>query len=91
VSRALVLQHIRCEPPGIFTGVLRRHGIRIETAELDEGDGLPDWRDVDLVVVMGSPMAFAGGRDSMAESAERMCTSWLRQADLAISTVVKPG
>jgi GMP synthase (glutamine-hydrolysing) len=40
----------------VFTGVLERHGITIETAELDEGDRLPDKRDVDLVVVMGGPM-----------------------------------
>jgi GMP synthase (glutamine-hydrolysing) len=36
--------------------VLVRHGITIETVELDEGGRLPDWRDVDLVVVMGGPM-----------------------------------
>lgn len=56
MTRALVVQHIRCEPPGVFTDVLARHEIAIETAELDEGDSLPDWRDVDLVVVMGGPM-----------------------------------
>src|SRR5215831_16667897 len=56
MTRALVVQHIRCEPPGVFTDVLARHQIAIETAELDEGDSLPDWRDVDLVVVMGGPL-----------------------------------
>ncbi len=56
MTRALVLQHIRCEPPGVFSGVLARHGIATETVELDEGGMLPDWRDVDLVVVMGGPM-----------------------------------
>src|SRR5260370_40063720 len=56
MTRGLVVQHIRCEPPGVFTGVLARHGITIETVELDEGDRLPDWRDVDFVVVMGGPM-----------------------------------
>ncbi len=56
MARALVVQHIRCEPPGVFTGVLARHGITIETVELDEGERLPDWRDVDFVVVMGGPM-----------------------------------
>jgi GMP synthase (glutamine-hydrolysing) len=40
----------------VFTGVLERHGITVETTELDEGDGLPDPRDADLVVVMGGPM-----------------------------------
>lgn len=56
MTRALVVQHIRCEPPGVFADVLARHQIATETAELDEGDSLPDWRDVDLVVVMGGPM-----------------------------------
>jgi GMP synthase (glutamine-hydrolysing) len=56
VARALVVQHLRCEPPGTFTDVLARHRVTIETAELDEGDTLPDWRGVDLVVVMGGPM-----------------------------------
>jgi GMP synthase-like glutamine amidotransferase len=56
LARALVVQHIRCEPPGIFTDVLHRHGIAMDTVELDEGDKLPDWRDVDLVLAMGGPM-----------------------------------
>jgi GMP synthase (glutamine-hydrolysing) len=56
MTRACVLQHIRCEPPGIFSGLLSRHGIAIETVELDEGARLPDWRDVDLVLAMGGPM-----------------------------------
>jgi GMP synthase (glutamine-hydrolysing) len=56
VTTALVVQHIRCEPPGVFAGVLRRNGIAIETVELDEGGELPDWREVDLAVVMGGPM-----------------------------------
>lgn len=56
MTRALVLQHIRCEPPGIFSDVLTDRGIAIETVELDEGGELPDWRGVDLVLVMGGPM-----------------------------------
>jgi GMP synthase (glutamine-hydrolysing) len=55
-TRAVVLQHIRCEPPGAFSDVLARHQVTVEVAELDEGDALPDWRDVDLAVVMGGPM-----------------------------------
>jgi GMP synthase (glutamine-hydrolysing) len=51
-----VLQHIRCEPPGIFADLLRVRGIGIDTVEIDEGDELPDWQDVDLVVAMGGPM-----------------------------------
>jgi GMP synthase (glutamine-hydrolysing) len=56
MTRALVLQHIRCEPPGIFSDVLTGRGIAIETIELDEGGELPDWREADLVLAMGGPM-----------------------------------
>jgi GMP synthase (glutamine-hydrolysing) len=56
VTGALVLQHISCEPPGVFADVLAAHGIGIQTVELDEGDQLPDWREPDLLVVMGGPM-----------------------------------
>jgi len=51
-----VVQHIRCEPPGIFADLLRARGIGVDTVEIDEGDELPDWQDVDLVVAMGGPM-----------------------------------
>jgi GMP synthase (glutamine-hydrolysing) len=53
---ACVLQHIRCEPPGLFTRMLADRGFVIETIELDEGDDLPDWREADLVLAMGGPM-----------------------------------
>src|SRR4029077_544414 len=56
VTRALVLQHIRCEPPGIFSGMLSDRGNSLETVELDESGELPDWHEVDLVVAMGGPM-----------------------------------
>src|SRR5215471_10230649 len=57
MTRALVLQHIRCEPPGLFSGLLNERGVAIETIELDEGGELPDWREVDLVLAMGGPMS----------------------------------
>jgi GMP synthase (glutamine-hydrolysing) len=56
MPRACVLQHIRCEPPGLFSGLLGDRGFAIEAVELDEGDCLPDWREVDLVLAMGGPM-----------------------------------
>lgn len=56
MPRACVLQHIRCEPPGLFSGLLRDRGFVIEAVELDEGDSLPDWREVGLVLAMGGPM-----------------------------------
>jgi GMP synthase-like glutamine amidotransferase len=55
--RALVLQHIACEPPGVFEDVLLERGARIHRVELDEGEALPDWRDFDLIVAMGGPMS----------------------------------
>ena len=57
MTRALVLQHSRCEPPGLFSGMLTDRGITIETIELDEGGELPNWREADLVLAMGGPMS----------------------------------
>jgi len=71
------LQHIRCEPPGIFADVLRRHAIAMETVELDEGDKLPDWRDWDLVVVMGGPMGVNDEAEHPWLAAEK---SWIAAA-----------
>ena len=52
-----MLQHIACEPPGVFEDVLRERGAELHRAELDEGDALPDWRGFDAVVAMGGPMS----------------------------------
>jgi GMP synthase-like glutamine amidotransferase len=54
---ALVLQHIACEPPGVFEDVLVERGTRIHRVELDEGEPLPDWHEFDLIVAMGGPMS----------------------------------
>ena len=53
----LVLQHIACEPPGVYEDVLNELGATIHRVELDEGDGLPDWRQFDAIVAMGGPMS----------------------------------
>lgn len=55
--RVLVLQHIACEPPGVFEDVLLERGAEIHRVELDEGEPLPDWREFDAIVAMGGPMA----------------------------------
>ncbi|MBA3764352.1 MAG: type 1 glutamine amidotransferase [Actinobacteria bacterium] len=52
----LVLQHIACEPPGVYEDVLRERGARITRVELDEGEALPG-RDFDAIVAMGGPMS----------------------------------
>jgi GMP synthase-like glutamine amidotransferase len=55
--RVLVLQHIACEPPGVFEDVLRERGAELHRVELDEGEQLPGWRAFDAIVAMGGPMS----------------------------------
>ncbi len=55
--RVLVLQHIACEPPGVFEDVLEEHRVALHRVELDEGEPLPDWRGFDAIVAMGGPMS----------------------------------
>ena len=55
--RILVLQHIACEPPGVFEDVLRERGAALRRVELDEGEPLPDWQAFDAIVAMGGPMS----------------------------------
>jgi len=55
--RVLVLQHIACEPPGVYEDVLHERGASIRRVELDEGEPLPDWRGFDAIVAMGGPMS----------------------------------
>jgi len=81
MPRAVVLQHIRCEPPGLFTGMLADRGIAIETIELDEGGSLPDWREADLVIAMGGPM---GAYDEDGHS-------WLAAEKRWIAAAVRAG
>ena len=81
MNRALVLQHIQCEPPGMFSGMLTDRGITVETIELDEGGELPDWREVDLVVAMGGPM-------SVHDEAEH---PWLAGEKRWIAAAVRAG
>lgn len=52
-----VLQHIACEPPGVYEDVLLERGAAIHRVELDEGESLPDWRELDAIVAMGGPMS----------------------------------
>ena len=54
--RVLVLQHITCEHPGVFSEVMRERGVEYTADELDEGEPLPDWREFDAVLAMGGPM-----------------------------------
>ena len=54
--RILVLQHIACEPPGVFEDVLVERGHELVRVELDEGEPLPAG-PFDAIVAMGGPMS----------------------------------
>ena len=79
--RALVLQHIECEPPGVYEEVLAERGIGIHRIELDRGEPLPAWRDFDALIAMGGPM-------SVNDDAE---LPWLTQEKRAIAEAVRAG
>jgi GMP synthase (glutamine-hydrolysing) len=53
----LVLQHIACEPPGVYEDVLIERGADITRVELDEGEALPEPSGFDAVIAMGGPMS----------------------------------
>ena len=67
--RLLVLQHIACEHPGVFSEVMRTRGEAV-AVELDAGEPLPDWREFDGVLAMGGPMG-AGDEATIPGSSPR--------------------
>jgi len=77
----LVLQHIACEPPGVYEDVLLEHGARIHRVELDEGDPLPDRREADAIVAMGGPMSVNDDET----------LPWLREEKAWIAEAVRAG
>ena len=79
--RALVLQHIECEPPGVYEDVLVERGVEIERVELDRGEPLPPWRDVDAVIAMGGPMSVNDDADH----------PWLTDEKRTIAEAVRAG
>jgi GMP synthase (glutamine-hydrolysing) len=69
--RVLILQHIACEPPGVYEEVLHEHGAELMRVEVDEGEPLPDRRDLEAVVVMGGPMGAYDDREHGWLAAEK--------------------
>ncbi len=55
--RALVVEHLRSNPVGLYGDVLAERGIPFDRVLRHEGDALPDWRGHDLLVVMGGGMS----------------------------------
>jgi GMP synthase (glutamine-hydrolysing) len=79
--RVLVLQHIACEPPGVFEDVLHERGAELRRVELDEGEQLPDWRDFDAIVAMGGPMSANDEAD----------LPWLAEEKRLVADAVRAG
>ena len=61
--RVLVLQHIACEHPGVFSEVMRERGAEAIAIEVDAGQALPDWSEFDAVLAMGGPMGAGDDAD----------------------------
>lgn len=53
--KALVLQHLAVEHPGIFREFFAEDGVALATVELDEGEEIPGLEPFDFMVVMGGP------------------------------------
>jgi GMP synthase-like glutamine amidotransferase len=77
--RALILQHIACEPPGIYEDVLNDRGVEIARVELDAGETPPQWRSVDAIIAMGGPMSVNDDID------------WLHREKALIADAVRSG
>jgi GMP synthase (glutamine-hydrolysing) len=77
--RALVLQHIACEPPGAYEDVLRDRDASIERVEVDAGEPIPDWREFNAIVAMGGPMSVNDPFD------------WLAAEKWVVSEAVRAG
>jgi GMP synthase-like glutamine amidotransferase len=77
--RALVLQHISCEPPGVYEEVMRERGVAIQRVEVDEGEALPERGTFDAIVAMGGPMS--------VNDEERL--PWLREEKRLIASSVR--
>lgn len=78
----LVLQHIACEPPGVYEDVLRERGAEICRVELDEGEPMPhDPSGFDAVIAMGGPMS----------ATDDLTHPWLTEEKQAIADAVRAG
>jgi GMP synthase-like glutamine amidotransferase len=78
--KVLILQHIACEPPGIYEDILVEKGASIHRVEIDAGQQLPDWRGFDAILAMGGPMSVNDGDSLPWLVAEKL---WVREAVLA--------
>lgn len=78
--RILILQHIACEPPGVYEHILVERNVSIHRVEIDAGEHPPDWRGFDAILAMGGPMSVNDDDTLPWLSAEKR---WVREAVLA--------
>jgi GMP synthase-like glutamine amidotransferase len=79
--RLLVLQHIGCEHPGVFSEVMHERGVEAVAVELDRGEPLPGRDEFDAVLAMGGPMGAGDEPDH----------PWLRAEKELIAETVEAG
>lgn len=79
MARAVVLQTQADCPPGLLGDWARRRGIALDVVRVDERDPLPDPRERDFAVALGSGASAAGGGPDWVERE----IEWLRAADAA--------
>jgi GMP synthase (glutamine-hydrolysing) len=79
--RALVLQHIACEPPGTYADVMRERDWVVTTCEIDEVGAMPDLAGFDAIVAMGGPMSVN----------DEAALPWLVDEKRAIGRAVQTG
>ena len=78
--KILILQHIACEPAGIYEDILVEKGASIHRVEIDRGQQLTDWRAVDAILAMGGPMSVNDDDTLPWLTTEKR---WVREAVLA--------
>jgi GMP synthase-like glutamine amidotransferase len=80
-----VLQHIACEPPGVYGDELVEHGGELVHVMIDRGDPLPELEGFDGIIVMGGPMGayeddrlpwLRGERELIAQAVRRGMPVW---------------
>ncbi len=79
--KTLVLQHIACEPPGLYEDILSEREVTFTRVELDAGERLPDWQYFDAIVAMGGPMSVN----------DEQALPWLRAEKRLIADAVDAG
>ncbi|WP_253790872.1 type 1 glutamine amidotransferase [Nocardia amikacinitolerans] len=61
--RAVVVQHVPFEGPGLIASALSAAGAEPRVVRVDRGEPLPDASQVDVLVVLGGPMGALVDRD----------------------------